>query len=182
MSILKIARLGHPVLKKIAEPLEIDQINTQEIKILIKDMFETMAEYDGIGLAAPQVHVSKQIIIMGGKVNRYKDSPDIPKMVLINPKIQKLTEDKIEIWEGCLSLPDLRGKVPRIKKIKVDYVDQNASPQTIEAENFIAIVLQHEIDHLLGKTFVERMKDMSKLAFQHEFQRYLEGIHNYTSQ
>src|SRR5499427_5873409 len=117
--ILKVARLGHPVLRQVAEPVPPDQILTPAIQQFIDDMVATMYEYDGAGLAAPQVHVSKQIVIMEvGPNPRRPNAPSIPLTVYITPEITPLTEEMEEDWEGCLSVPGLRGRVPRYTKIR----------------------------------------------------------------
>jgi peptide deformylase len=120
MAILKVARLGHPVLRQIAEPVSPEAIAAPEIQRLIDDMLETMDEYDGAGLAAPQVHVSRRIVIYGVHQNpRYPDAEDVPLTVLVNPKITPATSQIEEDWEGCLSVPEMRGRVPRHTKVEV---------------------------------------------------------------
>src|SRR5512144_762197 len=119
MAILKVARLGHPVLRQIAEPVPPESIGAPAVQRLIDDLIDTMIEYDGAGLAAPQVHVSQQIVVFEVESNpRYPDAPSIPRTVLINPKITPTTKSVEEDWEGCLSLPDLRGKVPRFTEVR----------------------------------------------------------------
>src|SRR6059036_1821485 len=120
MSILKVARLGHPVLRQITATLSLQQLQSGEIQKVIDDMVETMKEYDGVGLAADQVHESKQIAVLEVAENaRYPNKPNVPLTVLINPQISPLTEEMEEDWEGCLSIPDIRGRVPRHKSIQV---------------------------------------------------------------
>jgi len=120
MSILKVARLGHPVLRNVAKDLAPKEINTPETQRLIDNMVETMKENDGVGLAAVQVHVPRQIAVVEVANNpRYPEKPEVPLSVLINPKIEPLSEEMEEDWEGCLSIIELRGKVPRYKEIKV---------------------------------------------------------------
>jgi peptide deformylase len=174
MSILKIARMGNPVLRKVARELTAKEIHSPEIQRLIEDMVETMEEYTGIGLAAPQVHLPLSLAI----IEFEEDNDRYPEMgaqelgVYINPKITVLDPEEQAFWEGCLSVPELRGLVHRPRKIRVDYLDREAKPRTVEAEGFLATVFQHELDHLAGKLFVDRMKDMAKLAFMQEYQRY----------
>src|SRR5438552_3123343 len=121
MSVLKVARLGHPVLRQVAEPVSPEAIGAPEFQHLIDDMFETMDDYDGAGLAAPQVHVSRRIVIYGVASNpRYPDAEAVPATALINPKLTPLTQQQEEDWEGCLSVPDLRGKVPRLTRVRVE--------------------------------------------------------------
>lgn len=174
MAILKVARMGHPVLRQKARELSKKEIQSEEIRRLIRDMIETMQEYTGIGLAAPQVHHSVQLAIIGysGDNPRYPDQEPQPLRVLINPKITVLDSKEQGFWEGCLSVPELRGLVYRPRKIQVDYLDEEAKPQKIVAEDFLATVFQHELDHLAGVLYVDRIKDTTKLAFLEEYRRY----------
>ena len=173
MSILKVARLGHPVLRNVATDLAPKEITTPETQRLIDNMIETMKEYDGVGLAAVQVHVPRQIAVLEVANNpRYPQKPEVPLSVLINPKIEPLSEETEEDWEGCLSIIEMRGKVPRYKEIKV--VGRNREGKVVDfvASGFHARVIQHEWDHLQGKVFLDRMKDLSTLTYLPEFSRY----------
>ena len=173
MAILKVARLGHPVLRQVAEPVAVEGILAPQTQRFIDDLIETMIEYDGAGLAAPQVHVSQQIVVFEVEGNpRYPDAPSIPRTVLINPKITPTTRKVEEDWEGCLSVPDLRGKVPRFTEIRVQAYDRSGKQLDYVAKDFEARVVQHECDHLLGKVFLDRMKSMESLSFLREFLRY----------
>lgn len=174
MAILKVARMGHPVLRQKARDLTAAEIRSPEIQRLIEDMVETMHEYSGIGLAAPQVHMPLQLAVIEFEEDndRYPEMGEQPLGVYINPKITVLDDQEQSYWEGCLSVPELRGLVHRPRKIRVDYLDRDAKPKKIEAEGFLATVFQHELDHLAGKLFVDRMKDMTKLAFIQEYQRF----------
>ena len=176
MAILKVARLGHPILRKIAEPVPPEGIGAPVIQQLIDDMIETMVEYDGAGLAAPQVHVPQQIVVFEVEGNpRYPDAESIPLTVLINPKITPVTQHMDEDWEGCLSLPDLRGKVPRYTQVRVEAYDRKGKKLNYLAKDFHARVVQHECDHLIGTVFVDRMQSMASLSFLREFARYQGG-------
>jgi len=173
MAILKVARLGHPVLRKATAPVSLREIQAPSFQKLIDDMIETMNEYDGVGLAADQVHESKQIAVLEVAANaRYPDKPKVPLTVLINPKILPLTEEMEEDWEGCLSIPELRGRVPRYKSIRVQALDRNGQDLEFIAADFHARVIQHEWDHLNGKVYLDRMGDLSTLTFLTEFARY----------
>ena len=173
MAILNVARLGNPVLRKIAEPVSPEAIGAPSIQRLIDDLIETMREYDGAGLAAPQVHVSQQIVIFEVEGNpRYPDAESIPLTVLINPKITPTSQRMEEDWEGCLSVPDLRGQVPRYTQVRVEAYDRLGKKLNYVAKDFQARVVQHECDHLLGKVFLDRMKSMDSLSFTREFMRY----------
>ena len=140
---------------------------------VIDDMIETMKEYEGVGLAADQVHESKQIAVLEVADNpRYPQKPRVPLTVLVNPKITPLSEDMEEDWEGCLSVPDLRGLVPRYKSIHVQAWDRDGNELDFVADDFHARVIQHEFDHLNGKVYLDRMRDFSTLTFLQEFARY----------
>ncbi len=176
MAVLKVAQLGHPILRQIAEPVSPEAIGSPAIQQLIDDLLETMAEYDGAGLAAPQVHVSRRVVIYGVAANpRYPEAPDIPLTVLINPKITALTKEQEEDWEGCLSLPGLRGQVPRFTKIRVEAYGRDGKPIKFDAGDFHARVVQHECDHLDGKVYVDRMPSMATLSFLPEYHKYWLG-------
>ena len=173
MSILKVARLGHPVLRNVTEPLSALDLQAVACQKFIDDMVETMKEYDGVGLAADQVHESKQIAVLEVADNpRYPNKPKVPLTVLVNPTITPLTEEMEDDWEGCLSIPDLRGKVPRYKSIRVQALDREGNELNFIADDFHARVIQHEWDHLNGKVYLDRMRDLSTLAFLTEFARY----------
>jgi peptide deformylase len=173
MSILKVARLGHPVLRQTAAELSKSELLSQPMQHLIDDMIETMKEYDGVGLAADQVLVSKQLAVLEVSENpRYPNKPQVPLTVLINPKITALSDEMEEDWEGCLSIPDLRGRVPRHKRIRVVAWDRAGAAVDFVAEGFHARVIQHEFDHLNGRVYLDRMRDMNSLAFLREFARY----------
>ena len=173
MAILKVARLGHPVLRKKAAQIDIEKIPSEEIQHLINDMIETMREHDGIGLAAPQVHHSIRIAIIESTNNpRYPEAPDIPLLVLVNPEFTYMSDEMIEGWESCLSVNDLRGRVSRSKDVKVSAYDRMGGGIILDASGFIATVFQHEIDHLDGIVYLDRMKDMKSLAHMKEFEKY----------
>ena len=141
---------------------------TPPIQKLIDDMMETMVEYYGVGLAAPQVHESLAIAVIESHGTR----GDIPMTVLVNPEVTVLDEETIEDWEGCLSIPDFRGRVPRWRKLRVDALDRNGNKIQFVAEDFFARVIQHEFDHLMGRVYLDRMPDLKTLGHFAEFQRY----------
>lgn len=173
MSILKVTRLGHPVLRAVTRNLTAKEIRTPAMQKFIDDMVETMKEYDGVGLAADQVHESKQVCVLEVADNpRYPNKSKVPLTVLINPKITPLSDETEEDWEGCLSIPDLRGRVPRYTSIRVQALDRNGKSLDFEAQGFHARVIQHEYDHLNGKVYLDRMKDFTTLTFLQEFGRY----------
>lgn len=171
--ILEIAKLGNPILRKIAEPVIYEEFQDPSFQTFIDQMITTMQALDGVGLAAPQVSKSKQIIIVHAQGNaRYPDAPDLSLLVLLNPVLTILSDEMIEGWEGCLSVSNLQGKVCRYAKVGVKGFDREMRPVDFEAEGFLAVVLQHEIDHLLGKVFLDRMKDFSTLTHSAEYKRY----------
>jgi peptide deformylase len=173
MSILKVARLGHPVLRDVAKPVTVEQISSSGVQRLIQDMVETMREYEGVGLAAPQVHESMQIMAIEALPHSDKpEQKETPLMVLINPALTVVSQRMIEDWEGCLSVPDLRGLVPRYQEIRVQAYDSEGKPLNFHARDFLARVIQHEHDHLIGKVFLDRMRSFESLAFLNEFSKY----------
>jgi peptide deformylase len=173
MAVLKIAHLGHPILRRVAEPVSPEAIRSPEIQRLVDDMLETMADHDGAGLAAPQVHVSRRVVIYGVEENpRYSDAESIPLTVLVNPRVTALGNELDEDWEGCLSVPDLRGRVPRFTRVRVEAYGRDGQALRFDAEGFHARVVQHECDHLDGKVYLDRMPSMESLSFLPEFRRY----------
>lgn len=185
MSILKIARMGHPVLRSRARPLHPSEIRSPRIQQLIDDMFETMKEYQGVGLAAPQIHEGLRLFVAGFPPpppreddeeeedrDEVEDGEDVPLMALINPEIEPIGREIVEDWEGCLSIPDIRGKVPRERRIVVRAYDRFGKRMELQASGFTARVIQHETDHLDGILFMDRMKGLQSLTFLDEFGRY----------
>src|SRR5262249_46570253 len=177
MAILKVARLGHPVLRQRAAPVPPGAIRSPEVQRLIDDMVETMREYNGAGLAANQVHVLSQICIIEVSANpRYPDAPAIPLTVLTNPKVTPMSEEINEGWEGCLSVPDMRGVVPRLTAVRLEALGRDGEPIDLVAKDFFARVIQHETDHLHGIVYVDRMRDLSTLTHLAEWNKYWLGV------
>jgi peptide deformylase len=177
MAILKVARLGHPVLRRQAAPLAVEAIRSREAQQFIDDMVETMREYDGAGLAANQVHALAQVAVIEVQGNpRYPDAPHIPLMVMINPVVTPLTTEMEDGWEGCLSVPDMRGRVPRYTAVRLVCLDREGQPVDLVAKDFFARVIQHETDHLSGIVYLDRMRDLSSLSHLAEWNRYWLGI------
>jgi peptide deformylase len=174
MAIRKVARLGHPVLRTPTRLVSKQEIRTEEMQRLVADMIETMHEYGGVGLAAPQVHESIRLaVIEVGELNeRYQIEVGQPLLVIFNAQITVLDEAPHGFWEGCLSVPGLRGYVERPRKIKVDYLDRAGEPRSIVAEDFLATVFQHELDHLDGTLYVDKIAAPDRFAFTEEYQRY----------
>ena len=171
MAILKVARLGNPVIRKAAEAIPKEAIASPEIQRLIDDMIDTMREYEGVGIAAPQVHISKQLAVIEVK-GEARSEKAIPLTVLINPRIIGASKAFVEDWEGCLSVNDLRGQVPRAEWVDVETFSRKGERIKFHAEGFFARVIQHECDHLAGKVFLDRMQSLSTLTHLHEFARY----------
>lgn len=166
MTIHKILKMGDPRLLELAHPIKHEQISSREIQILIDDLLETMYAVNGAGLAAPQIGVDKQLVVFGFKQNpRYPDAEGVPETILINPMISLLSDEQEEDWEGCLSVPGIRAKVPRYNKIRYQGLDREGHSIDRTVEGFHARVVQHECDHLIGKLFPMRVKDFSHFGF-----------------
>jgi peptide deformylase len=164
MAVREILKMGDPRLLRVAQ--SVTAFDTPELHALVSDMFDTMAAARGAGLAAPQIGVDLQLVIFGFSNNdRYPDAPPVPQTVLINPTITPLTEAEEEDWEGCLSVPGLRGMVPRFTRIRYSGFDAKGVAIEREVEGFHARVVQHECDHLIGRLYPTRMRDLRKLGF-----------------
>ena len=174
MSVLKVARMGHPILRQKARALTREEILSPAVQKLIDDMIVTMKEYKGVGLAAPQVHESLRISVVefGTDNPRYTVREGQPLEVFINPEVEVLDRETQGFWEGCLSVPGMRGYVDRPRKIRVRYLDREARAHDIVAEDFLAVVLQHEFDHLDGVLYVDRLADPRQFGFVEELQRF----------
>jgi peptide deformylase len=164
MAIREILKMGDPRLLRQAEPVQ--QFGTPEMDALIADMFETMRAVNGAGLAAPQIGVNLQLVIFGFKKNqRYPDAPEVPETVLINPTLTPLGDEQDEGWEGCLSVPGLRGVVPRWSRLHYEGVDEKGNRIDRTVDGFHARVVQHEYDHLIGVLYPMRIKDFTRFGF-----------------
>ena len=164
MAVREILKMGDPRLLRVAQPVR--EFGTPALRALVADMFETMAAADGAGLAAPQIGVDLQLAIFGFDRNaRYPEAPAVPLTTLINPQIEPLGDEIVDGWEGCLSVPGLRGVVPRFARIRYRGVDADGKPIEREAEGFHARVVQHECDHLIGRLYPTRMRDLTQLGF-----------------
>lgn len=159
-----ILKMGDPRLLRVAKPVE--SFDTPELHALIADMFETMHVAGGVGLAAPQIGVDLQLAIFGFEASeRYPDAPPVPRTILLNPHITPLSEDKEEGWEGCLSVPGMRGVVERWSRIRYTGFDPAGMPIDRVADGFHARVVQHECDHLIGKLFPMRITDFTRFGY-----------------
>ena len=171
MSILKIARMGHPVLRTRTRAIDRGEIKGTTVQRLIDDMIDTMIEYHGVGLAAPQVHEGIRIFV-ADLAAKDDDKEEVDPVVLINPEITPVGVDIVEDWEGCLSIPDVRGRVPRAREVTVRALDRKGGRLEFQAQDFRARVIQHEADHLDGVLFFDRMPSLASLTFLDEYARY----------
>lgn len=164
MAILRVAQMGHPVLRQVAEPVPAELIGTDGFQQFCDDLLETMDEYDGAGLAAPQVHVSLRVVVLT------LDDDKGPEF-LVNPEIEVLTTETTRTWEGCLSVEGLRGAVDRPNHVRVRALDRDGTPKAYELQGFPAVVVQHECDHLDGVLYVDKV-DTQTLTFLREYRRF----------
>ena len=164
MPVREILKMGDPRLLRVAQPVR--AFDTADLHALVADLFDTMAAANGAGLAAPQIGVDLQVVIFGFERNaRYPDAPAVPRTVLVNPHIEPLDDEEVEGWEGCLSVPGLRGVVPRWARIRYRGFDPQGQAIEREADGFHARVVQHECDHLVGRLYPTRMRDLTRLGF-----------------
>jgi peptide deformylase len=169
MSILKVARMGHPVLRAKARTIDKNEIKLPGLQAFIDDMIETMQEYSGVGLAAPQVHHSLRVFVaLLDAEGRGEGDP----IAILNPEITVIGSDRVEGWEGCLSIPEIRGRVPRAQQIVVSALDRTGKRIELNLKDFAARVVQHETDHLDGVLFFDRMKSFESLTYLEEYSRY----------
>ena len=168
--------MGHPVLRDKARPLSASDVRTPEFQRLVDDMFETMTEYQGIGLAAPQVYEGVRVFVAGSHpdlpLGDMTEGSRMPLIALVNPEITPVGRAVELDWEGCLSIPDIRGQVPRARDVIVRAMNRHGEPVEFHASGFPARVLQHETDHLDGVLFFDRMRSFETLTFLEEYQRY----------
>lgn len=169
MSILKVARMGHPVLRRKARALDKSDLRNPAVQKFFDDMIDTMFEYSGVGLAGPQVHEGLRVFV--AMLDQEPDEKS-EAMVVVNPEIVPNGGGREEGWEGCLSIPDIRGMVPRHTDITLKALDRNGKPLELRLKGFPARVAQHETDHLDGILFFDRMTSMQSLTFLEEFSRY----------
>jgi peptide deformylase len=171
MSILKIARMGHPVLRTKARALDRATLRSPAVQRLIDDMIDTMIEYRGAGLAAPQVHEELRIFVAFLDSSEDEDA-DSEAIVVVNPEVTRAGDEHVDGWEGCLSIPDIRGRVPRLRAIALRALDRKGERIERQLQDFPARVVQHETDHLDGVLFFDRMRAFDSLTFLDEYARY----------
>ncbi len=172
MAILQVTKLGNPVLRKTAEAVPREAISTAKFKRLIDDMVATMHACEGVGIAAPQIDVSWQLAVIEVKADTRAER-SIPLTVLINPRITASSKTMLDDWEGCLSINDLRGQVPRAEWVEVEMLSQKGQRVKFRAEGFFARVVQHECDHLVGHLFIDRMSHLKSLCHLREFVQFV---------
>lgn len=170
MALLEIVRLGHPALRNPAAELAAEELAAEASQRLIDDLLETMRAAGGVGLAAPQVGVGSQLFVYE---SQGAGGEDVPRRVVVNPLITPEPGELVHDWEGCLSIPGLRGLVPRHPAVRVQALDRHGEPLDFLAEGFEARVVQHEFDHLNGVVFLDRMRDLKSLTYSEEWERYL---------
>ena len=165
-----ILKMGNPILREVSKPLLKEEIVSDQSKDLVKKMWEVMEQAGGIGLAAPQIGVLKQLAVirLDSDSERYENIEDSEEFVIFNPKLEVLDETKQGFWEGCLSVPGLRGYVERPRKLKINYLNEKAEEKEVIVEDFLATVFQHELDHLFGFLYVDRLKSFKYLIFENE--------------
>ncbi|HLF56223.1 MAG TPA: peptide deformylase [Thermoanaerobaculia bacterium] len=172
MAVLPIVRLGHPALRTPAEPVPADRLGGAELRALIADMIDTMRDAEGVGLAATQLGIGWQLFVYEA-VDPEAPAGGIPLHVVVNPMVEPHAGELLYDWEGCLSIPDLRGLVPRHPEVRVRGLDAAGEPLDYLATGFEARIVQHEFDHLNGVVFLDRMRDLHSLAFYEEWESYL---------
>jgi peptide deformylase len=174
MAVRRIIKMGHPHLREVAQPVARELIGSETLAALVEDMVDTLHDYGGIGLAAPQIDVPLRLAIIEipGGPSRYGDIEAMPMTTFINPSIEVIDPASAGYWEGCLSVPGLRGFVERPQHIRVRYTTDEGEAAELELQGFLATVFQHEFDHLDGVLYIDRIEDRSKLVFEEEFARY----------
>ena len=170
-----ICRMGNPILRTVATSVKVEDIKSDHFAQLVSDLRDSMNHYGGIGIAAPQIGVPLEVCVIELEgINRYGEEVNLPFTVFINPVIEVLAVDEKGYWEGCLSVPGLRGFVERPQHIRVSYLNENGASKILEAKGFLATVLQHELDHLAGKLFIDRIKDLRLLAYSEELNQFIQ--------
>jgi peptide deformylase len=175
MAILKVASLGHPILRQVTLPVPRDHIGHPAFQQFLDDLVDTMREYDGVGIAANQVHSPLRVFAMECQGNRrYPSAPAVPLQIVINPEVEFLSAapDTVDEWEGCLSVPGLRGEVPRRHALRMRALDRTGAPFDVTLEGFAARIVQHEIDHLNGRVYLDCMNGLQTLSYEKEYKRF----------
>jgi peptide deformylase len=175
VAIRRVLRMGHPTLRRVARPVAPSELGTPWLHGLVKDMVDTLHDYGGVGLAAPQVGESLRLAVIeiGGGKSRYGEIPALPLTVFVNPTVEVLDAATAGYWEGCLSIPGLRGFVERPQRVRIDYTTLGGDSAELTLSGFLATVFQHEFDHLDGRLYIDRIQDPRLLGFDEEFERFL---------
>ena len=173
-----ILKMGNPILREVSKPFSKEEILSEPSKELVKKMWEIMEEAGGIGLAAPQIGVLKQLAVikLDSNSERYENIEDSEEFVIFNPELEILDETKQGFWEGCLSVPGLRGFVERPSKIAINFTDENLEAKILNLDGFLATVFQHEIDHLFGKLYIDRISNKELIMYEDEFLKINENL------
>ncbi len=173
MAVLEVIKMGNPLLRKVSEAVSIDEINTPDFQTFLDHLIATMHAHQGAGIAAPQVGVLKRAFAMEMAMNeRYPNKEPFPLYTIINPEITPFSDEKIPSWEGCLSIPNIRGRLQRHAEILLSGLDRNGHAFKTHLKGFAAIVAQHEVDHLNGILLIDQMESMETLSFQEEYEKY----------
>ncbi len=174
MAARTVIRMGHPTLRKVASKVDPAEIASPEFQELLKDLFDTMKVEGGIGIAAPQINISKQVTLIELPANseRYGTLHSCPLYIIINPEIKIIDSTFQGFWEGCLSVPGLRGYVERPKSVQIDYLNEFGEKKQIIVSDFLSTVFQHELDHLFGKIYIDRITDTTKISYLEEFAEF----------
>ncbi|NNE78180.1 MAG: peptide deformylase [Pricia sp.] len=173
MPVLEVIKMGNPLLRNLSNNVSSKRIISEGFQNFIDDLIETMRSADGAGIAAPQVGISDRVFVMEMRNNqRYPDKENFPLRIVVNPEIKPLFTEQLDSWEGCLSIPGIRGRLKRYHKIQLKGLDRNGEKFETELSGFAAIVAQHELEHLNGILFVDRMDSMHPLTFQDEYEKY----------
>ena len=174
MTARTVIRMGHPSLRLIAGPIELHELDSLEFKELLLDLYDTMKVEGGIGIAAPQINISKQVTLIELPANseRYGNLEASSLYTIINPEITIIDPELQGFWEGCLSVPGIRGFVERPKIVQIDYINEFGEPQQLIAKDFLSTVFQHELDHLFGKLYIDRITDTTKMSYLDEYAEF----------
>lgn len=173
MAVLKVLQMGNPLLRSVSEKVSREKLYSEEFQSFVDDLIATMRHEDGAGLAAPQVGVLDRVFVMEMQENpRYPEKENFPLHIVVNPEIIHTSSEKTQSWEGCLSIPRLRGRLKRYERITMKGLNRDGEDLEMQLTGFSAIVAQHELDHLNGVLFIDRMESMETLAFREEFEKY----------
>lgn len=173
MGVLKVIKMGNPRLREVSEQVGLEEIQTAEFQKFIDELVGTMRFQNGAGIAAPQVDVLKRVFTMEmGDNPRYPDRGTFPLYIVVNPEIEAIGDTKVDSWEGCLSIPNIRGRLKRFERVKFSGLDRKGNHFEVQLDGFASVVAQHELDHLNGVLLIDRMDSMETLTFQDEYEKY----------